>query len=585
MAWSTMAGGYYRKILNLISAMALSTSELKKRLQKPVNSETIRKASDHQNRVKFHVETRLSDNSAEAGNFFGWVDSLIPKDKAAIFKSLFRYPVKTNEVTEIAFDRLSRVFEGRNPSFVYQFKKTESADDWEWYRQEILNEPNIWQSTGWSNFKTEINSILVVDLSKEQETDRPAPYFYWLPIDSVIDYDISTAGNIELLIFKQGEKIAVIDSERYRLFESENDNIGTELVNNAHNLGYCPARFFWDQSLSLSTPELKASPISRQLSALDWYLFYSTSKKHLDLYGSYPIYSGYQQICEFKDETSDDYCDGGFIRSASGNWKYGLNGSLMRCPKCGDKRLSGAGSFIEVPAPSSKEDPDLRRPVDIITIDRSSLDYNVEEEKRLKENIITAIVGGDDLNPVEAINEKQVAATFENKNSVLNRIKKGFEAAQEFVDSTVCRLRYGDEFISLSVNYGTDFFTETADNIRTRYAAAKEAGASMSELDNLARQILEAENVNNPQQLQRMLILMDIEPLRHFTINEAINLHDKGLISLSDLLIKLNFSTFVSRFERENINILEFGSLVPYVEKITTIYNKLKDYASITANT
>ena len=49
---------------------------------------------------------------------------------------------------------------------------------------------------------------------------------------------------------------------------------------------------------------------------------------------------------------------------------------------------------------------------------------------------------------------------------MLNRIKKGFEAAQQFVDETVCRLRYGSSFLSARVNLGTEFYTMTPSDLR-----------------------------------------------------------------------------------------------------------------------
>lgn len=95
------------------------------------------------------------------------------------------------------------------------------------------------------------------------------------------------------------------------------------------------------------------------------------------------------------------------------------------------------GSFVEIPIPDGDKQPDLRNPVQMLTVDRTSLDYNVEEEKRLRENIITAVVGqNEEVTQREAFNEQQVKAAFESQSTVLNRVKKGFEAAQQFVDET-----------------------------------------------------------------------------------------------------------------------------------------------------
>lgn len=519
-------------------------------------------------------------------DFLSWVQNLIPNDKFKIFKTLFRYPVRSNEVTGICFDKLSRIFDGRNPAYNYQFMNSEQRDDWEYYRQNVLREPDIWSTTGWEYFKTEINSVLVVDVPAEQSSEDkyPAPYFYWLPIEQVITFEANrTTGVMDWIIFRQPDnRIAVIDNERYRIFMKDGSgNIGELLTDNPHDLGYCPARFFWNEPMSLKEPDVKQSPLTKELEALDWFLFFHISKRHLDMYGAYPIYSGYEQSCDFTNAENGDYCDGGFLKNKQGYYKLDQAGLLMRCPKCGDKRITGAGSFVEIPIPDGDKQPDLRNPVQMLTVDRSSLDYNVEEEKRLRANIITAIVGqNEEVTQREAFNEQQVTAAFESQTTVLNRVKKGFESAQQFVDETVCRLRYGDMFISARVNYGTEFYLHDETELRERYKIAKDSGASEAELDALQNQIIETEYRNNPTQLQRMLILAELEPYRHLTRNEVMDLFERNLISEKELRVKLNFTTFVRRFERENTNILEFGSQVPFAEKINIITNRLNEYAA-----
>jgi hypothetical protein len=254
----------------------------------------------------------------------------------------------------------------------------------------------------------------------------------------------------------------------------------------------------------------------------------------------------------------------------------------MPCPVCQKKRLTGAGSFVEIPVPNSEQgQPDLSNPVGIVSIDRNSLDYNCDEEKRLRSDIITAIVGtNEEITTRDALNEQQIRANFESQSTVLNRIKKGFEEAQQWVDETVCRLRYGNLFLSCSISYGTEFYLFSTDELRERYKTAKETGMSESELDALHQQIIETEYRNNPQQLQRMLILAELEPYRQLTRNEVQALYDKGLVSIEEYLVKLNFADFIRRFERENMNIIEFGSAGAYDTKINTIRERLMAYAS-----
>jgi len=562
--------------------MGLNIEEIKTAIRERKNRETINKAIRHQDRIKFHAEVivKPDHSSRYSCDFLEAVQALIPHDKYEVFKALFQFPVKTNEVTGVIFDKLSKVFEGRNPAYNYQFNNPENRDDWEYYRQDILNEPNVWQSKGWRYFKTEINSVLIVDLPEKQTDRLPQPYFYWLTIDNVIDYRANENGTMQYIIFNQdNETIAVIDDECYRLFENKNNDIGALKLENKHDLGYCPARFFWNEELNIKEPDVKASPLSKELESLDKFLFYYISKKHLDLYGSYPIYSGYEKSsCDFENANTGEHCKDGYLQDGKGHFVVLQNGKLMPCPKCGEKKLFGAGSFIEVPTPIEGQ-PDLSNPVRITTIDRASLDYNVTEYERLRQEIITAVVGVDnEIINDQAVNQLQVEANYESKSAVINRIKKGFEEAQQFVDSTCCRLRYGSDFVSASINHGTEFFTLTAAALTEQYKKAKEAGLSEAELENLRTQITETETRNNPLQMQRMVILNELEPMNNLARTEAMNLYEKGLISQEELMIKLNFPALVRRFEREQINIIEFASERDFKQKIELITSKFKEY-------
>ena len=565
--------------------MALELSQIKQILLKPEKKQTIQKASLMQKRLRFHTETSssLRDINQPATIFLEWVSKLLPKDKYNTFLQLFKYPIQTPSIVEDIYRELERVFYSRNSSSSYQFTADELLEDWQNYRREYLKEPDIWKTTGWEQMKISPNSILVVDLPVEQTSFRPEPYFYWLDIESVIDYSTNDGTSLNWIVFKQPEnRIAVFDDISISVYQLNEKNEITGQVSRAeHNLGFCTARFFWSTQLNKNNNELKKNPITKELSNLDWYLFFSISKQHLDLYAPYPIYSAYEANCNFENNETGDYCDGGFLRNAQGNYKMLADGSIEKCPCCSEKRIAGPGSFLEIPIPSQTEGiADLSNPVTITTIDRESLDYNVDECERLKNDIIVSVVGsGGNVSEKEAINETQVAANFESKTSVLNALKTNFEQAQKFVEDTVCKLRYGSSFISSSINWGTEFYVFTIKELYDKYKQAKDNGANEAELDAISQQILEVEYRNNPLMMQRMIVLKQLEPYPNKTYEQVLSLYEKGLLDKTKVLIKLNFSTYIDRFERENINIIAFGSNIQLSDKVRVIYKKLEDYA------
>lgn len=561
--------------------MELELSQIKEALKNRSQRATIEKAISHQLRLRFHSETYLDryvSNSAIT-IFLNWVKTLIPKPKYDIFCSLFQFPISNIELTEKIYIELERIFDSRNSNFSYQFTDSKWKDDWEYYRQEILKEPTIWQEVGYQKMKTAINSVLVIDLPVQQNDSLPSPYFYWLDIENVLDFKTDAFGKMEYIIFKQQEdEIAVIDGVYWRKFNYKNENL-TLISEQKHELGYCPAQFFWSEDINSQSKNIKKSPLSNQLSNLDWLQFFSISNKHLNLYAPYPIIVTTESECDYEDANGNK-CNHGYMSDVTGAYLYGDDKELLRCPVCSVNSLAGVGSVITKPVATDNA-KEISKPVEIVNIPRESLDYNNETEDSLRNRIFTATTGlGGSIIETQAVNEKQVQGTFESKTNILISLKTNFERAQKFVDDTICRLRYGNSFISSNINYGTSFYIFSITDLQEQYKQAKENGADNARLDGIYEQIIELENKNNPTQLQIMSILKQLEPYRHKTIDE-LRVIEKDMPNSIDkelFNIKLNFSSYVERFERENMNIIEFGTGVSFSNKIDKIINEFRKY-------
>lgn len=572
--------------------MAISLEQIKEELSQPKKKQILNQILKNQNRIKFHSVINLSGNdfTGYLNTFLGRVKEWIAYDKYLLFASMLNFPLKTNELTATIYDKLSRVFDGRNPVFNFQFTKSEFRDDWEYYRQEILNEPYYWVNDAWEYFKTEINSVMVVDMPADQAGDKPAPYSYFVTPDNIISYDLSEDGcQMNWIIFKQhGNKIAVFDDESFRVFDLDKDGkVSGIFVENKHDLRYCPARFFWSTPIEKRVPDIKEHPLMKSLDSLDHYLFFAISKRVLDLYGSYPIYSGYQEECNYTDGEDDEeiFCSDGYLKNRKHNTFLIDNATLKQCPICAKKRLRGAGGFISLPIPSNDPDdnqPDLRDPVQMLTVDVASLEYNVKEAERLRDEIIKASVGIDEeVIYSQAINEMQVAANFEGQTTILGRTQFNIEQAWKFRDETIARLRYGNNaFLSAKISLGTETMPVSTTSLRQTYKSAKENGASMSELTAIKRKIIDSEYRNDPNELQRMLILLELEPYVHYTLDELNSLRENNMISDEEFAVKINFDSLIRRFERENTNIIEFGVDLPMSERINLINEELYNYVN-----
>lgn len=571
--------------LNTAKKMVLDESRIRREYESPGRRRQIALALWHQEWIRLHSEPRFEDNmSAPVLSLKSMIKRQLPQDKYNNAISLLRFPLPTNNIVDSIFDDLSEIFTGRNPVYSYQFRDIKHKEDWEWYRTNVLDEPHVWAATAWEYFRNEVNCIVVVDLpspgSEDKEDPYPQPYFYFVPISEVISYGLDKKGGFEWVMFNNSYgSVNVIDGYSYRVFEKNDRNgLGALVGEFPHTLGMCPAKFLCDDAISVTVPDVKKSPITKALALLDWYVFSDINKRALDIGCAYPIYWGYEEQCDYTDNKGN-ICDHGIMSAPDGTHVLDAFGAEVVCPKCSRHKITGPGSFVRVPVPSPDQ-PDLHDPIGKIGVDRESLDYNADDLAKQRKLIIDYCVGREnDIINETSLADRQLEATFEKRTNVLENIKKGFEKIQAFVDSTICRLRYGRSFMQCSINYGTAFFTMTADSLRETYRNAKDAGASQSELQTIQEQILQTTYRNNPLLLERMRILLQIEPYTYLSRNDVLNLWEKGVCDEITLELKEDFNGYLSKFERENGNITEFGILLPLEERVKLIKETLYGYA------
>lgn len=555
--------------------MKLSVSELKGLLSDPKRSSgsSLAQARRHEARLKFHGQ--IVDDVPYANQayvkFELWVRSLIPTDRAVKFMSLMSFPSVTQQLTKDIFTKLERVFESKNALFSFKFEDESDLRDWANYRDKLKD--NIWWKTKYFDaIKTEVNSVMVIDMPTTPASP-PEPYPNIIHTDRILAIEMN-GDEIKTFVFVDGTDICAYTDTHYQRFREDY----TEIISSEHMLGYCPAKFIWDDRATPKDAVRRVNPISKSLSSLDWLLFFETAKRYLDLYAPFPIYSAYEEDCNFSNGTGK--CDGGYLRSLDNDEYIADGNGLMKCPRCSSHNSIGIGAFITIPAPTTKDDPDLRNPIQRLSADKVSLEYCRSEVERLRQEIIDSSIGRDyEVGNDQAKNETQIRSAYDTKETILLKLKSNIEKVHEWAVETICRLRYGSSFIGCNVDYGTEFYLRTLNELYETYTTARKAGASMAELDVISDQIIDAENKNNAEKRKRLRMLKHLEPYRHITITELINGINTLPVDQVDVKVKLNFSSLINRFERENGNVVDFGVLLPFDERVTIITQKLRDYA------
>lgn len=540
----------------------LSISQITELIKKPKNADEIAKAIEHEERLRLWAkdEIRAKDLSAYWYKVNESIKAILPDDVYLRFCQLVKLPLPTVEITDYIFTELSKVFDSSNPFFKWEFTNPELEKDAQEYRSST-KEKDYWKTHAMNDLKIRPNSYVVVDLPKEQTTERPEPYFYLVESTKIVDvqYD-DVKDKVGYIVIHLGNDLFLtIDEEAYTYTTRE------RLISTTpHNRGYTPVQKFWK--------EFK-NPLTLQLSALEWYFFFSISKKYLDLYAPFPVYSGYEPTCA--NVENNERCDSGYIGDS-------VCGS---CKGSGKAKLKiGVGAFIGVEAPLSKDDADLKDPISKIGADIASVEWVTSEIVRIKEEIQIGCAGydGEAAND-QAKNEKQILSGFESKKTKLLKVKEGMERIQKWTEDTLFDFRYGEQYLGSTINYGTDYYLKTVDSLNQDYMDSKNSGKPNFELSKKRDVIYSTEYRDNPDEANRIKVLKNLEPWQDYTLKEVKDLgYDSQYVE--DFVLKLNFNTFIDRFEREVGSINVFGEALSFDTKINLIQGKLMEYVNDTLN-
>ena len=562
--------------------MSLSEEKLRKLILSSPQKGVLEEAQKHENRLALHTETEVRKNGANPAynDFLNWVAGYLPKDKFERFCQLLKNPIATLGISNEIFTELSRVFDGQNSFFNYEFKSTDLEDDFNTYLKTVLEDRSFFKNKGFEQLKSGINSVLIVDLPREPTGERLEPVYYFINSSSVRHVKVNHKGGIDAIIFELKEDTyGVYNDESYRIY---NDTDGTiQLVfESEHSLGYCPATFFWDKDMKKDNLILKKSPITDWLNQFDRYLAQDTFKEHADLYSSYPIVVSMAEKCDFEN------CQNGYIDESYDFYNNDLEemqtrSRQIKCESCESRKLVGAGTNYMYTAPQTADSPDLSDPVKIISADIKPLEYLGEKLDHIASEIKSGVIGTSTkaIND-QAINELQVMGSFESRRNVLINLKESFEKVHKFANDTVALLRYGDSFVGSTVNYGDEFYLKNVAVLQEEYKVAKENGEPDEEIDSIYRQIIQTKYRGNKDKIKRAWTLYNLNPMPHNTLDESKELASIFAVSEEDFIIKARFTNFIARFEREQTNIITFGENLEFKTRIDKIYSQLKKYAN-----
>jgi hypothetical protein len=543
----------------------MTITQIQEILRDKVQKAQLSRAQEDNDWLSFHAQPVT--NAVEATNYIirytDYIKGILNGRKAKVFFNLLKFPLPTTSLLTECVDELNVVFEAADRFEQLEFKKDELLADAQAYLKKVRYESKYLKNDLFFAGLAYPNSVTIIDLPVEQTTDRPEPYTYILQAGQLSALKLDRNGKVEYVGWYTDTKrsrLIWIDEISYRVYTINNE-VYTLEIESFHKLGYCPAHYNWHDALGNTEDFRRNNALLPLLSDIDTYLSGLIFEKDVRLHASFPYLWKSKEICTYQENQA--ICNNGYLTK---------NGTTVKeCPKCAERKMVGPGTVFTLPMGSEK----MSTPVGFVTVPTDNLKYHQDRLAADRAAIFKAITGFDKSPDSKvAINQDQVRSQFESRRSKLLYWSENLEVTDKFVVETKMRLRYGSDFISYEKSYGRNFYLTTLEDAVKDYITAQNSLPQY--LLGQKRKVIETLIArNNSSAKAKNAILSLIEPY----VDVPMGSLQRGTLEYE---IKANFWSYVERFEAENGDLLVFGQLKPFFEKIEIIKTTIYEYGRVT---
>jgi hypothetical protein len=580
--------------------MILSEKEVKKIIEAPVNP-VIATNSKLQDAHKVHIQ---------GAGFETVLKQIIGYENVEQFKQkkLLTKPF-TRPIFRKIINSQSRWKTAQGTSKFYKFKKNSDNLSKE-FKENILSQ--IWKGDSIDNFiknflskaiYEEFNGFFLVEKGQVENIDgkkyevregvkRPLiddklkPYVIFISCSDVLDY--KTNGNrVEWIAIKFGEEERNrVKVELFRVIDDENDFIVEKVGNNVkisekypaikHNAGSCPVVNVSYINKNLTDDRTKTSPVDDVIALLDYYLHQFAEHLVTEILHAHPNYYQVGQKC-----TAEHYGS----KCSEGRIIYVEDGEAkdIDCPSChgsGHNLKKDASTTIILPAKDENGNPFnisnvagyVTPPVDILKYQQEAIDW-------MENKIMEAALNVKGYSQKEGLvsTATEVVANLRPLEDIISDIIDIIESVEKTLTDLIGRIYYGEKYSGSEIIYGRKLNLRDENILLNEIAEAKKAGASFQYVKTLCEELVYTRFIRSESDLQRNILLLELEPLTGFTFEEV----EKSLyISRTQKIIKQNFTDYIQRFEIENGLITDYLPNLETRQRVKSISEIIAGYAN-----
>lgn len=421
-----------------------------------------------------------------------------------------------------------------------------------------------------------------------KESENIKPYICFKSVDEVHTFKI-TGKMVEFIVLKFGMKPGVegkSDIELYRVIddkydyivekESDRVSISTEYPRKEHKAGRCPASSITHVNQTLVNDRTKTSPVDDIIQTLDYHLHQFAEHLVTEILHAHPNFFQVGRKCTH--EIEGNICEGGRI-------KYEKNGEKFDviCPSCngrGHDMKKDASKVTVIPAKDDEGKPFnitnimgyVAPPIDALEYQQSAIDW-------MKNEILEAATGINNFAQSEGLEKTAtgVVANIKPLEQIISDIIDVIESVEKNITDLIGRIYYGEKYVGSEIIYGRRLILRDENVLVREIQESKKAGASVSHMKALYDELTYTRFVRSSIDLQRAVMLNELEPLIGFTFDEV---ESSENIPQEVKVLKQNFIDIIQRFELENEDIVEFMQGSDLKKKIGAIKEKLSTYVA-----
>lgn len=554
--------------------MILDQEQIKELMKNPRNKKALTAGSSLQKKHKLHItgegyktEVRKVEGYEEKSDYNIRKQIAQPATipiSAIILDNLNRWTTAQGTVKKAEFkdpekneqflDVLNQVWHGDSmEKFINQFYR--DALYLEFNGFVLVTKPKV----------VDESTIIRDDVMQHRKEGALDPYLIFIANEDVHDFYL-TGDTTEYIIFK-------VDDKTYRLIDDEKDIIFSyqdkeykEIDVIENEIGYVPARKVSSIEKTLLDSQVKTSPIDHVMPAMDRYFSSDTDLRMQFIRHNYPklaIVAKECEACQTKGFTYDD------------------NNTQVTCDICnGTGKIIpiSRGGVIALPTHLTSGDTAYPgSPASYVTPDTASLQLGIDDLKEQRADIVYSGTGDKNL-VAESLNT--ATENVINSRSLEDRIADITAVVEDFETFIVEAIKdmHNDfreiEEYNITIRYGRRISIKSEDELLEEIQSSKDAGMSTSFVTSLQRDLIFARYKNNNTELQRQLLLAEVEPLSGYTVDEVNDMAE--YIDDRDLIVKVNFDSIISEIEQE-ISLDYLSTETSFQDKVKTLNTKIDE--------